>query len=190
MDSINKKIARELVKIKMKDEKLSILEAVIYCPFCSTTATAFHKSSKNNKFLWNVSKLDVHLQIAHLDHSEYRTSKHIMRQVDQCNESMSAVEHLNENTTHLYNSFTNSDIETSKSQDIYCNKSVHNEVGAESIVGFPDMSAEDFKDQSYSKILKSSRLGNKDFINQSENHAEISTKKLLGKLKSIKHRPI
>lgn len=198
MDSINKKIAHELVKIKIKHEKLSILEAVIYCPLCSTTTTAFHKSSKDNKFLWNVSNFDVHLQIAHLDHAEYLESNPIMRQVkDQCHMTLSTVEHLNENTNLVD---TKSGIETSKSQDFDWMKSIHNELGAESMVCFPDTIVEDVKDQSYSNILKTSSLGNTDYKpetspkiinsksfpdNQSENHVEIITNELLGKLKSI-----
>ncbi len=77
MESVNKKISCELVKVQIKD-KLSeqipatvlILEAVIRCPFCSTTVTASHTLTGTNNFSWTLPNFKLHLELAHLNQTE------------------------------------------------------------------------------------------------------------------------
>lgn len=140
------KISNELVKIQMKDYnsasdtpkifeeklKISIFDALIRCPFCSTTITAFHKPTEVNTFLWNVSNFDGHLELAHVYQSQYIES--------------------NTNNDQLKHEAL---VECDGDRDAKINEKLQ----SKSIVCYSDTSLEEEDLQSYSEILLASSLG-------------------------------
>lgn len=84
MDSINKKISSDLVIVEIKKNAVyktqkesvkeirtaSVIEAIICCPLCSQQITVLYESTKTNKFLWNTSNFDWHLENVHLNQGD------------------------------------------------------------------------------------------------------------------------
>lgn len=206
MELINNKISNELVKMQLKltnsanDKIPEDLSALIYCPLCSTTVTAFHKPTAVNKFLWNISNFDGHLELVHLNKAECIESNSNGRVKDEAFETIEQDFQTEKNSRE--NNFITNCTRTSLLKRVECNGNRGKKANEKfrSIVNYSDTSADDEDLQPYSEILKASSVGSLKFEQTKivptsckslkskhfpKNHAEDLTKELNGKLKFI-----
>lgn len=75
MDSINKKISNGLVKIERKESPIDAslesvelsIEAIICCPLCSELINVLNDSRRADKFSWDTTNFDWHIENVHLE---------------------------------------------------------------------------------------------------------------------------